>query len=264
MMLRMGAGQDHVAGPTSSGTEAADRVADVLLLFARSDEPLGVSGIARSLGLSKAVVHRILQSLLSRSLVEGVPGRPTYQLGSSAIGLGTRAWSQLDVRSVAAPILKELRNRTRESTTLSILVGRHRIYLDQFESPQEIKMVVEIGPRFALHSGASSRSILAHLPPAFAEEAARDLAALREDFDEEAFLDELQATRRRGYTSSHNERGTGGASIASAFFDSAGHVLGSISVSGPVFRYPGDHEAEHSALVIAAAEQITEALRGTS
>ena len=75
----------------------------------------------------------------------------------------------MDVRSVAAPILRELRGETRETTTLSILVGRHRIYLDQFESPQEIKMVVEIGPRFPLHSGASSRAILAWLPPQLRE-----------------------------------------------------------------------------------------------
>jgi len=108
--------------------------------------------IARSLGISKAVVYRILQSLVSRSLVEGVPGHATYQLGPTAIGLGTRAWSQMDVRSVAAPILRELRGATGETTTLSILVGRHRIYLDQFESPQEIKMVVEIGPRFSVTS----------------------------------------------------------------------------------------------------------------
>jgi DNA-binding IclR family transcriptional regulator len=250
--------------PPSGGTEAADRVADVLLLFARSDEPLGVSGIARSLGLSKAVVHRILQSLLSRSLVQPVPGRSSYQLGPSAIGLGTRAWSQLDVRSVAAPILSRLRDRTRETTTLSILVGRHRIYLDQFESPQEIKMAIEIGPRFPLHSGASSRAILAYLPSAFATEASRELARQQEEFDESAFLHELAETRRRGWTASHNERGTGSASIAAAFFDGVGNVLGSISASGPVFRYPGDHEAEHSALVVEAAAAITEALRSTA
>ena len=254
---------DDEERPPRGGTEAADRVADVLLLFARTDTPLGVSGIARSLGISKAVVHRILQSLVSRSLVEAVPGRASYQLGPTAIGLGTRAWSQMDVRTLAAPILKELRGATRETTTLSILVGRHRIYLDQFESPQEIKMVVEIGPRFPLHSGASSRAILAYLPPTFAGEAVRELRELRRDFDEEAFLVELEATRLRGYTISHNERGTGGASIAAAFFDRAGNVLGSLSASGPVFRYPGDHEPEHAALVVAAAERITEALRST-
>ena len=253
---------DAVEPLPRGGTEAADRVADVLLLFARSDEPLGVSGIARSLGLSKAVVHRILQSLMSRSLVQVVPGRATYQLGPSAIGLGTRAWSQMDVRSIAAPILRELRGATNETTTLSILVGRHRIYLDQFESPPEIKMVVEIGPRLPLHSGASSRAILAHLPRNFVDEALRDLRRLRGDIDEEAFLVELEETRRRGHTISHNERGTGGASIAAAFFDRAGNVVGSLSASGPVFRYPGDHESEHAALVVAAAEQVSEALRG--
>jgi DNA-binding IclR family transcriptional regulator len=198
---------------------------------------------------------------MSRSLVQVVPGHATYRLGSSAIGLGTRAWSQLDVRTVAAPILKRLRDATRETTTLSILVGRHRIYLDQFESPQEIKMAIEIGPRFALHSGASSRSILASLPPAFADEAVRELRRIRPDFDEDAFRGELTATRRRGYTISHNERGTGSASIAAPFFDSVGNALGSISASGPEFRYPGDHERDHAALVVSAAEQITEALR---
>ena len=255
---------DDDARQPRAGTEAADRVADVLLLFARADQPLGVSGIARSLGISKAVVYRILQSLVSRSLVEGVPGHATYQLGPTAIGLGTRAWSQMDVRSVAAPILRELRGATRETTTLSILVGRHRIYLDQFESPQEIKMVVEIGPRFPLHSGASSRAILAYLPPAFAREAVGELHQVRGDFDEEAFLLELEATRLRGYTISHNERGTGGASIAAAFFDRTGNVLGSLSASGPVFRYPGEHEPEHAALVVAAAERITAALRSAA
>ena len=68
----------------------------------------------------------------------------------------------------------------------------------------------------------------------------------------------------RGYTISHNERGTGGASIAAPFFDSVGNALGSISASGPVFRYPGDHQQAHAALVVRSAEQITEALRGAA
>ena len=87
-------------------------------------------------------------------------------------------------------------------------------------------MVVEIGPRFPLHSGASSRAILAWLPRNFASEAVSELRQLRGDFDEPAFLEELDATRRRGYAISHNERGTGGASIAAAFFDLAGNVVG--------------------------------------
>ena len=99
------------ARPTSTGTESANRVADVLMAFARSDRPLGVTQLAREVDLSKAVVHRILQSLASRSLVQAVRGTSTYALGPAAIGLGTKAWGQLDVRRLAAPVLQRCATR---------------------------------------------------------------------------------------------------------------------------------------------------------
>ncbi|KHL11968.1 DNA-binding IclR family transcriptional regulator [Mumia flava] len=246
---------------TAGGTESADRVADVLLAFARSDEPLGVSRIARSLSLSKAVVHRILQSLVSRSLVQPLPGGSAYVLGPAAASLATRAWSQLDVRSTAAPILRRLRDETQETTTLSVLVGNQRMYLDQFESPQEIKMVVEIGPRFPLHSGASSRAILAHLPGSLVEHEISQLVVRKPDLDIADYRAELEATRERGYTVSLNERNTGAASIAAPFFDAAGNVLGSVSVSGPVFRYADRPDEQLARLVVGAAREITVKLR---
>ena len=239
-------------------------MADVLLLFSRSDEPLGVSQIGRELALSKAVVHRILRSLASRSLIQPVPRGAGYVLGPAAAGLSIRAWSQLDVRSVASPVLRRLRDRTRETTTLSVLVGDQRVYLDQFESPQEVKMVVEIGPRFPLHSGASSRVILAHLPQPFIDSAVRQLQQLRPDVDVDAYLAELAVIREQGYGVSLNERNTGAASIAAPFFDAAGNVLGSISASGPVFRYTdetAEERAEQVRLVLDAAVETTDRLR---
>jgi len=249
----------------STGTESADRVADVLLSFAQSDRALGVTELARRLDLSKAVVHRILQSLASRSIVQPVAGESTYSLGPAAIGLGTKAWSQLDVRSIAAPILRRLRAQTLETATLSVLVGHRRVYLDQYESPQEVKMVVEIGPQYPLHSGASSRAILAFLPEHFVVEATQELRVARPDADLDAFLASLDELRALGYGTSINERNTGAASIAAPFFDSAGHVIGSVSSSGPAFRYSStadDDHAAHAALVVSAAEDITRGLAG--
>lgn len=249
---------------TSTGTESADRVADVLLSFAQSDRALGVSELARRLQLSKAVVHRILQSLASRSIVQAVPGESTYSLGPAAIGLGTKAWSQLDVRSIAAPVLRALRARTRETATLSVLVGHRRVYLDQYESPQEVKMVVEIGPQYPLHSGASSRAILAFLPEHFAVEAARELQGTRPDLDTDAFFAKLAEVRENGYATSINERNTGAASIAAPFFDAADHVLGSVSSSGPAFRYSASTDDEHivhAGEVVSAAQAITQVLK---
>lgn len=248
---------------TSTGTESADRVADVLLTFAQSDRALGVSEIARRLHLSKAVVHRILQSLASRSIVQPMAGESTYSLGPAAIGLGTKAWSQLDVRSIAAPVLRTLRAETRETATLSVLVGHRRVYLDQYESPQEVKMVVEIGPQFPLHSGASSRAILAFLPDHFAVEALEELQGTTPDVDAVSFRERLAEIRDIGYATSINERNTGAASIAAPFFDASNHVLGSVSSSGPAFRYAStadEKHAIHARQVVTAARAITQIL----
>ncbi|MFW0785978.1 IclR family transcriptional regulator [Gordonia sp. CPCC 206044] len=246
---------------TPGGTEAADRVADVLLLFARSDAPLGVSAIARSLSLSKAVVHRILRSLVARSLLQTVPDTSEYMLGPAAAALSARAFSQIDVRSLAAPILRRLRDETQETTTLSVMTGKERVYLDQFESPQEVKMVVEIGVRLPLHSGASSRAILAFLPGSFIDDAVRDRQAIDPEFVEDGYRHELDQIRERGYSISLDERGTGAASIAAPIFDAAGNVMGSISSSGPAFRYDFDSHQAHGALVVDAARAITERIR---
>lgn len=255
-MARSGAAQPMT---TATGTNSADRVADILLAFGAADGPLGVSELSRSVGLSKAVVHRVLQSLVSRGLVRTV-GDGAYTLGPAAIQLSIRGWGQFNIRSTAEPVLRKLRDATGETTTLSVLVGHSRIYLDQYESRQEVKMVVDIGPRYPLHSGASSRSILAFLPPSFTDEAVAQLQTTRAGFDEARYRAELEEIRNQGYAISLNERDTGAASVAAPFFDSVGNVLGSISASGPVGRFEGARHDKQISLVTAAARQITSRL----
>src|SRR3712207_9201633 len=73
----------------SSGTVSADRVADILLTFAGTGGSLGVSEISRRLGLSKAVVYRILRSLVSRRLLSvDEAGGGRYRLGPAAAKIG--------------------------------------------------------------------------------------------------------------------------------------------------------------------------------
>ncbi|GEP28587.1 IclR family transcriptional regulator [Cryobacterium levicorallinum] len=247
-------------GASVGGTETADRVADILLLFSQAEGALGGSEISRSLGLSKTVVHRILQSLNSRGLLQSAPDSPGYVLGSVVIGMGNKAWNQLDIRAVAGPILRRLRDTTNETTTLSVVSSHERVYLDQYESTQEFKMVVELGVRYPLHSGASSRAILAHLSDVYVHEAMKQLAALHSDFSEADYLATLASVRRNGYAMSLNERETGAAAVAAPFFDKAGIVLGCISVCGPAFRFQTETAELQAHHVAEAARTITSLL----
>ncbi|MEU4670327.1 IclR family transcriptional regulator [Amycolatopsis sp. NPDC023774] len=253
------AGRKPAASPDNAGTEAAARVADVLLLFTGGPRYLGVSAISRELGLAKAVVHRILQSLVSREMLATDPGVAGYRLGPAAVALGASALRRFDARTVATPVLRRLRDDTGETTTLSGLVGDERVYLDQFESPREIKMTVEIGRRFPLHAGSSGKVILAFLPEERqAAVLGRELPALTEKTITAA--DDLRAvlaeTAREGVAVSSGERQPGAGSVAAPLFGPDGEIHGSISICGPQYRFTPEAVGRYRALVRDAAEEI--------
>ncbi|HEX6499985.1 MAG TPA: IclR family transcriptional regulator [Micromonosporaceae bacterium] len=254
---------EAAATRNGSGTEAATRVADVLLMFAKGPSALGVSEIARELGLSKAVVHRILQSLASRSLVRADAGTREYRLGPGAIALGVRALRDFDLRRAARPTLRRLRDATRETTTLSARVQDTRIYLDQYESPQEIKMTVPLGRPYPLYAGASSRVILAFLPEETIE---RIIADGLEPLTAETIRDPVElrrvlaATRTSGWSASCGERQQGAGSVAAPVFGIDGDVVGAISVCGPVNRFDASAVERYVPLLHAASEEVSRAL----
>jgi IclR family acetate operon transcriptional repressor len=242
------------------GTEAAARVADVLLAFLQGPRSLGVSALARELGLSKAVVHRILQTLVHRGLLTSDLSTREYHLGPAAAALGARSLRESDLRTVAMPVLRELQQATGETTTVSALVPGGRVYLDQVESVKEIKMTVEVGRRFPLHAGSSSTCILAFLPTAQQDEVlAGRLDALtpRTVVEPDELRDRLREVVRTGVAQSDGERQAGAGSVAAPVFGVDGSVQGAVSVCGPADRVGPAVRERYVPLLVEAADRIS-------
>ncbi|MFC5061192.1 IclR family transcriptional regulator [Actinomycetospora atypica] len=244
----------------SGGTEGTSRVADVLLLFVDGPSTLGVSRISRELGLSKAVVHRILVSLAGRGLVAVDPATREYRLGPAAAAIGARALRESDLRVAALPLLRELRDETHETVTLSTPVPHGRVYLDQVVGTHEIKMTVELGRRFPLHAGSSGKCMLAYLDDSQREQVLdAGLAPLTENtpVDADALRRELDRIVERRYAASAGERQADAGSVAAAVFGVSGEVLGAISVCGPRYRVTDEFVAAIAPRVIAVADRIS-------
>jgi len=250
-------------GDGEAGTTAAARVADVLLLFLDGPPSIGVTTIARELGLSKAVVHRILVSLVSRGVLMVDSETRRYRLGPAAAAVGARALRELDARQIALPVLSRLRDQTGETTTLSLLADRARVYVEQVASPREIRMLVELGRRFPLHAGGSSKAILAFLRT---EDQERVLSAPLDQLTDRTITDvgqlreELTNIRRAGVATSLGERQAGAGSVAAPLLGVDGYAMGAISVCGPAERFGGDRSERYRSLVHEAAEAISRKL----
>ncbi len=245
------------------GTVAATRVADVLLTLAGQAEPLGVTELARRLDLSKAVVHRILQSLESRDLLSFDRSARTYELGPAAIIFGSRALRDQELRLAALPVLRQLHTATGETTTISALVGTSRVYLDQVVSQRELRMMVEIGRPFPLHAGSSSKAILAFVPHDLREQVLDDeLPRLTPQTitTRTALEKELELVQRRGVAVSRGERQHGAGSIAAPVRDAHGDVVGSLSICGVLSRFTTPVLRRYAPLVQRSADEVSRIL----
>lgn len=249
--------------PPAAGTASATRVADVLLLFLHEPDGVGITEAGRRLGLSKAVVHRILRSLEARAFVRHDEGRRRYVLGPAVSALGAQALRRTDLRAAAMPVLRRLQRESGETTTVSALVGSDRVYLDQVVSLAEIKMTVEIGRAWPLHAGSSSRAILAFAGPELQDQVlSGGLPGLTPiTITERAELAaSLERVRAQGAAVSRGEREPGAGSVAAPVFGPEGSVVGSISICGPVSRFDDEVTARLVRLVRAGAEEISAAL----
>ena len=242
---------------------AVERAATVLLLFAESDRTdLGVTEISNELGLSKAVVHRILNSLKGYALVEANEGTHRYSLGPAAVALGLTYLNRIDVRTLARPIIRDLSDETDETATLSIRSGSERIYIDQVTPGREVKMEVVLGHPYPLHAGGSSKVILAYLPdsdideylnhelPALTDATITDTAELRT---------ELRQIREQGFAVSYGERRSDAGSVAAAIFDHERQPIAAMSLCGPAERFRAE-VPEATELIVGAAKRVSQLL----
>lgn len=240
--------------------ESVIRAARILLSFQSRERLLGVSEIARRLGLPKSSVHRSLDSLVATGLVARDIDSRRYKLGPQAAEIGFAALGTTDIRGVALPFLEDLGSRTRETAALSLLAGQERFFAAQTESPQSVRMTVPIGQRWPLYAGASGRAILAHFSPRhladyFATTVMVKLTAAT-IVDRDSLQEILAQVRVTGWAYSAGQADRWAASISAPLFFGR-EVIGSITLCGPRERLIGDKARALGELVRATANNIS-------
>ena len=226
-------------GQTIAGIE---RALDALALFAETEATsLGVTEIAQSLGLSKAVVHRILASFRAKGFVELDETTRRYSLGPKILFLGLTYLDRVDILSVARVAMSRLSALTEETATLSLRSGDSRVYVDQVTPNRDVKMSVSLGLPYPLHAGASSKAFLAFLSEdernAYLGSGSLQKLTGQTQVDAKKLRKELDRIRELGYAQSFGERMEGAGAVAAPVFGRDGEPAGVISVCGPIERF---------------------------
>ena len=243
----------------SSADSLTARTIRVVEAVVDSAAPVGPRGLARSLGMDRSAVGRILQQLgeidvLERTSDGYVPGSRLFTLG--------RVMSALDtLPNVIGPILGELVERFDETTYVCALHGDVAVFTHEIQSSKPLRLVVELGKPVPLHAGAAGRAILSALAAAevVALLGAKPLLAMTPHTitDLDRLMEMAVEDRSRGYTVSFEERVPDGAALAAPFFGRGGVCQGSVVFTSPVTRLERDRVPEIGEAVSAAAAKLS-------
>jgi len=250
-----------VGGPTGprSGTQSIERAVALLECVGASERSLGLSEIARAVGLTPSTTHRLLRALVVAGYVEQEPTTEKYRLGLGIAVLGQRALEHAGYR-VAKPVLDGLSARTGESVSLGIRRGNEVVVIEQAASASPLRFDHPAGAELALHASAMGKVMLANAARSIEREVA--LLATFDRFTDrtitspDAVVAELTAVRDRGWATNVEERHVGVCGIAAPILARSGVAHAAIGVQGPSVRLTVDRLRELAPDVTAAADEI--------
>lgn len=253
----------EAAGGRSSGLSSVRNAARLLREFAGERE-LGVSEVARRLGVGTSTAFRLLSTLSEERLLERADAPGRYRLGMTMYELGATVVPHTGLHEAAVPVLANLRHSTGETVQLAVLDHLEVVFIERLESPQTLQFVAGVGHRIPAHASSTGKVMLAYLPAAV-------LAARLEDWkpvrftrhtiaSKGALLADLRRVAARGWAQNVEESALGAISLAAPIRDGDGDVVAALSVVLPVSRADQSTVRRCTAAALAAAESISRRL----
>jgi DNA-binding IclR family transcriptional regulator len=222
---------------------------------------LGLSALARRIGVAKSTAHRTCSVLVERGLLDRTASGG-YRLGLRFVEYGHLATTRSAVRDRALMYLVELRNALGETVQIGVPAGADVVYVERVEGRRALRYSTENSRRSPLHRSSAGK-ILAAFNPELLE--ARLRAGLPPSTGytivvADVLIAEMERIRKRGYARSVDETELGMSSLAVPIRGRGGVVVAAISMVGPTSRVVGEHETNHITMLMAGARKIGDAI----
>jgi IclR family pca regulon transcriptional regulator len=238
-------------------SQSLERGLGILASFTPTQPLLGVSELARVVGLSRSTTHRYMATLTRLGYLQQDRATKRYRLGPRVLDLGFSAINSMELRAISAPHLQQLSDETGYTVNMAILEGSDILYVERCRSARsgqrEIDLNLHVGSRLPAYCTSMGKVLLAFLP---GEErgALLDLIQLGRRgpntlTDRRALDAELERVRKTGLAINNEELAYGLRSIAAPVRSGTGDVTAAINL------------AVHSSMV--SMEDLVAGLSGT-
>ncbi len=237
------------------------RALKILEFTGEHGKAIGLTQISKGIGLSKSTTHGLVSTLERMGYMQQDAETGKYSLGLKVFELGQAYISNLDLREIALPYMRELSSFYQETTHLAVLSQGEVIYIEKVDGPLSIGIRSQIGGKNPAYCTGVGKVLLSGMPDEKIE-----AMYLKKPFVKytsytittiEKLLLEINNARFHGYAFDKEEIEIGLNCVAVPIKDAVGNIIAAISLSGPAHRLNSEKMEEVLARMLQVSFRIS-------
>ncbi len=143
---------------------ALARGLELLRCFSAKHQHLGNQELSQMTGLPKPTITRLTHTLSRLGYLKQVPNSSKFQLSVGVLSFGYSMLSNLSLRSVAHPLMKNLADYAEAAVAMATRDRLNMIYLDVVQGKGNVTMRRQVGTHLPIHLSSMGRACLAAMP----------------------------------------------------------------------------------------------------
>ena len=252
--------------PATGQVQSLVRGLNILKSLAQNGKNMSLFEIADDVVLASSTTHRLLSSLEQLGFVIQDEQRGKWSIGIEAFNVGNGFLKTRDVVAIARPFMREVMEKTGETSNLGILNGFSSVLIAQVECKELMRMVATLGGRTPAHVSGIGKALLSELSENELKAQLTDtkLSEITSNTitNSQDFINHLLDIKQQGFSIDDEEQSIGLRCIAANIYNEHNEAIAAISISGPKVRLTDNRLNDLGNLLNTTAAQITLALGG--
>jgi DNA-binding IclR family transcriptional regulator len=248
-------------GKKRGGVQSIARAFAIAEEIARNREGIGLAELSKRVGLHNSTTFHLVKTMVQLGYVSQLADSRKYRIGRRMFTLAAGAMDEIELVSVATPVLEKLTRETGEYSHFAIRSGEQIVVVAKTAGTGIFQMVDRTGAVRPAHATALGKVLLAALSPSqlerYLETCELRKFTAKTIVEKDALLREIEEVRRKGLAFDDGEFDPEARCVAVPVRDFTGRVAGAIGMSGPMWRLSLQALQEKSKYVREAAAGLS-------
>jgi IclR family transcriptional regulator, KDG regulon repressor len=254
---------DDSRSERGGGVQSIGRAFSILEEVARNREGIGLADLSKRVGLHNSTTFHLVKTMVSLGYIRQLKDSKRYRIGRPLFALASSALDEMEMVSMATPVLENLARATGEASHFAARMDDAVVIIARTPGPGAFQLTDRAGVVRPAYCTALGKVILAALRPEQFERYLErvELKPLTDNTitDPQRLRKEVEEVRRSGIAFDDGELNGEVRCAAMPVRDFSGQVAGAIGISGPVWRLSIQMLQSHAQSIAGAASELSKA-----